>query len=213
MKTSPYVLTAFVCVALSGSISSADDLQPIEGEKARQIAKHLVDEANKIEKTPIRIDANTEKANGIHVPDKVGILVVPQKDLKESEELAAKFKTEKGASLAYLFMYHIVPVLNGKAVDNSQLRSVTFKDDDGREHKIHLLLLAVKLIDDDDYRLHAYGQGEQPLVDSKFAEGGSGAEPVTVEIKDRDETTHQGKLVVTVFGKYQASFQCGYRGD
>ncbi|MBI3462501.1 MAG: hypothetical protein HY000_05485 [Planctomycetes bacterium] len=191
-----------------------EDVTPIDSEQARAIAARLVQEANKFDKPQIKIDADPQKANGVHSPDKLGIMVVPQKDLKESEELSAKFKTEKGASLAYLFMYHVVPVIDGKPVETSQLRSVKLIGDNGTEHIVYVLLLAVRQPADDDYRLHAYGHLDKPLVDAKFAEvSASGPEPVACDIKEPNDQTKQGKLVVTVFGKYQASFQCGYKAD
>ena len=201
-------------LVISVRAASSDGLTPIEPDMAKAFGKRLSEEAAKLEKPQIKIEADSEKANGVHAPDKMGIIVVPQKDLKESEELAAKFKTEKGASLAYLFMYHVVPVIDGKAVDVSQLRSLKIEGDNGKVHTVYVMLLAVKQVSDDDYRLHAYGQGDKPLVDVKFSEGtGPGAEPVACEIKDPNEATQQGKLAVTVFGKYQASFTCAYKAD
>jgi hypothetical protein len=192
----------------------ADGLQPIEPEMARQFGKMLADAADKFDKPQIKIAADPDKATGLHVPEKVGLLVVPQKDLKESEELAEKFKTDKGASLAYLFLYNLVPVIDGKPVDASRLRSVEIADDNGMKHTVLVLLLAVRQLSDDDYRLQAYGHDEKPLVDAKFSEGaGPGTEPVAVEVKDLNEASHTGKLVLTVFGKYQAGFTCGHKAN
>lgn len=203
-----------VCLVLPVLAAVVDGLEPIEPDMAHRFGKILSDEADKITKPQIKITADPDKANGVHAPEKAGILVVPQKDLKESEELAEKFKTEKGASLAYLFLYNIVPVIDGQPVDASRLRSVELADDNGTKHKVYVLLLAVRQLSDEDYRLHAYGQDEKPLVDAKFSEAaGPGTDPVAVEVKDVNEATHQGKLVLTAFGKYQASFTCGHKAD
>ena len=203
-----------VCLVLPVLAAVIDGLEPIEPEMAHAFGKILSDEADKIDKPQIKITADPDKANGVHAPEKAGLLVVPQKDLKEGEELAEKFKTEKGASLAYLFLYHLVPVIDGQPVDPSRLRTVEIADDNGAKHKVYVLLLAVRQLSEDDYRLHAYGHGEKPLVDAKFSEGaGSGSNPVALEVKDLNESTHQGKLVLTVFGKYQASFTCGFKPE
>ncbi len=203
-----------VCLALPVLAAVVDGLEPIEAELAHRFGKLLADEADKVTKPQIKVTADPDKAVGLHVPEKVGILVVPQKDLKESEELAEKFKTEKGAALAYLFLYNLVPVIDGQPVDASRLRTVEIGDDNGMKHKVFVLLLAVRQLSDDDYRLQAYGHDEKPLVDAKFSEAaGPGAVPVAVEVKDVNEATHQGKLVLTVFGKYQASFTCGHKAD
>lgn len=214
MKKLVMSIPLVVCVVLPVLAAVVDDLEPIEAEMAHRFGKLLSDEADKIAKPQIKIIADPDKANGVHAPKKAGMLVVPQKDLKESEELAEKFKTEKGASLAYLFLYNLVPVIDNQPVDPSRLHTVELADDNGTKHKVYVLLLAVRQLSDDDYRLHAYGHDEKPLVDAKFSEGtGTGTEPVGVEVKDVNEAAHQGRLVLTVFGKYQASFICGHKAD
>ena len=206
-------LSLAVLLGLSFYTSAAvvqDALTAIEPEEARRVAEKLSDEAAEIEKPQVVVEADPDKAMGLHRPGRAGILIVPQKDLKEDEELAAKFKTERGAPLAQLFSYRIVPVIEGDFVDSSKLRTVNFTDDDGTDHPINLLLLAVRQVAEDDYRLHVYGQGEEPLVDVKFSQGaGTGHEPVAIQITDVQEG--QGTLVVTVFDKYQASFRVGYK--
>ena len=189
------------------------DLEAIPADLVQRLATQFSEQAGKIEKAKFKVDPDTDKANGVHVPRMLGTLIVPQKGLKESEELAAKFKMDPGAALAYLFIYHLVPKVDGKQVDANQLHSVKFTDDNGNEITVQVLLLAIRQLADDDYRLYAYGQDAKPLVDAKFAEGtGPGPVPAAVELKDVNETTREGKVVVTVFGKYQASFQVGYSG-
>lgn len=186
----------------------AADFESIPSDLAQQLATKISEDASKIDKLKFKVDADAEKANGFHVPAKVGALIVPQKDLKESEELAAKFKMDPGASLAYLFVYHLTPLVDGKPLNSDRFHSVTFTDENGGQHNLNLLLLSVRQLADDDYRLYVFGKDATPLVDVKFAEGtGPGPTPVAVEIKDVNETTREGKIVVTVFGKYQASFQ------
>jgi hypothetical protein len=103
-------------------------------------------------------------------------------------------------------------VINGTSADVSRLYTVKLTDDEGQDRAVQVLILAVRQLAEDDYRLYGYGHEEKPLVDARFAEGtGPGPEPVAVEVKEVNEQTQQGKLVVTVFGKYQASFTVGYR--
>ena len=215
MKALALSLAFFSVLSLSGMAGYRDDLEPVGKELAQKDGKQLSDEAAKFEKPQVKVEADPEKANGVHVPAKVGVLVVPQKGLEPNEELAAKFKTDRGASLAFLFLYNITPVIDGKPVDGSQLRSVKLTDDSGTEHTVHVLLLAVRQLADEDYRLHAYGHEDKPLVEARFSEGSPGQvpEPVAVDIKDPNVSTHQGKLVITVFGKYQASFTVGHKAQ
>jgi hypothetical protein len=192
-------------------VTSAADIEQIPSDLANQLSTQLSDKAGQLDGLKFKIDPQAEKGNGFHVPHKMGALIVPQKDLKESEELTAKFKMDPGASLAYLFVYHLVPVVDGKRLSADKFHSISLQTDDGANPTIHVLLLSVRQLADDDYRLYVFGKGANPLVDVKFAEGtGPGAEPVAVELKDPNEATREGKVVVTVFGKYQASFTAGY---
>ena len=214
MKALVLSVSAALALSLAAVAAVPDDLSPIEPELAKKFGKLLADQAAKFEKPQVKVEADADKANGVHVPEKVGVIIVPQKDLKESEELAAKFKAEKGTPLAFLFLYNVTPVIDGKPVDPSKIRSVKITDESGTDHTVYCMLLAVRQTSDDEYRLYAYGHDDKPLVDAKFSEGTRpDNEPVAVEIKDPNEQTHQGKLVVTVFGKYQASFTVGHKAD
>jgi hypothetical protein len=193
------------------SILGAAEFEAIPTELAQNLAQRFSEEVGKIEKLKFKVEADQEKANGFHIPGKVGALIVPQKGLKESEELAAKFKMDPGATLAYLFLFHMAPVVEKKRIPADQLHSITFDDNDGNQHSLQVLLLSVRQLADDDYRLYAFGKDAKPLIDVKFAEGtGPGATPVAVELKDVNQANREGKLVVTAFGKYQASFPAGY---
>jgi hypothetical protein len=189
----------------------AEDLDRIPADMAQNIGAQLVEKAAELDKLQVKIEPDSQKANGVHVPKKIGALIVPQKDLTESEELAAKFKVEAGAPLALLFLYHIVPVIDGKALDANKLRSITITDGEGVSHDVQVIPLAVRQLADDDYRLYGYGTDAKPVLDVKFAEGtGPGDEPVAVEIKDVNHSTRQGTVAITVFGKYQATFKAAH---
>lgn len=196
------------------TIVAAEEITTIPTELAQQLAVKIAEQAGKIEKLKFKIDPDSDKANGFHVPKKLGALIVPQKDLKEGKELAAKFKMDPGASLAYLFVHHVVPMVDGKRIESDRLPSVTIADDDGKEHVVHVLLLSARQLSEDDYRLYVFGKDGKQLVDAKFAEGtGPGPVPVAVELKNPNEATREGTIVVTVFGKFQASFPAGYTGE
>jgi hypothetical protein len=207
-----FSLSVVFGLALLSRLCGAADFEAIPQDLAQKLAVKISEDASKLEKLKFTVDADTEKANGFHVPGKVGALIVPQKGLKESEELAAKFKMDPGASLAYLFCYHMTPVVDGKPLSSDRFHSVTFNDEDGGQHELTLLLLSARQLSDDDYRLYVFGKDPKPLVDVKFAEGtGPGPTPVAVEIKDINESTREGNVVVTVFGKYQASFKATHK--
>jgi hypothetical protein len=209
------IATMSACLVFgAGSAASVDDpLEPIPAELIEKVGKRLIDETAKFDKPQVKIEAELSKAYGLHKPGEAGMLVVPQKDLKESEELAAKFKTEKGAPLAILFTYRLTPVVDGKVADDSRVREIKFIDDEGAARPVQAMLLSVRQVGD-DYRLYAWGYEDKPLVDAKFSQTDSGGpEPVGLSVKDLDEGTRQGTLVVTVFGKYQASIRMQHKAE
>jgi hypothetical protein len=210
-------MLALACVCLCLAVPAclvAQDLESIPTDQARAFGERLVELAEKVEGAQVKVEGDASLANGVHLPEELGILVIPQKDLKESEELAEKFKAEKGTPLAYLFAYRVVPVVDGKRVPASRLHTIKAVDGEGKEHQVQLLLLAVRQQADDDYRLYGYGTEATPIVNAKFSEGtASGSGPVVVTVKDTDEATREGTVVVTVFGKYQASFRAAQQEE
>lgn len=202
-----------VLLFVAPSTLLSQELEPFTDDEARNIATRLVGLAAEIEEPQIKISADIAQANGVHVPRELGLLVVPQQGLKESEELAAKFKTELGAPIGYLFAYRVVPIADGDAVESEKLRTLKMQTDDGEAFEVNVYLLAVRQLAAGDYRLHAHGSGKQPVVNASFAPATAlGSETVTVEINDVDSDKRQGTAVVTVFGKFQASFRVGHEG-
>ncbi len=209
-----FVHVAACLFVIFPTLLAAQELDTVQGEEAVKWGARLAKLAAKIEKPQVKIDPDPDRTNGVHVPDTLGLMVVPQKDLKESEELAAKFKEDAGAAIGYLFAYRVAPVIDGKTPDAGHLRNLKVTDDEGAEHSVHVFLLAVRQLAGDDYRLYVYGSDAKPLVDAKFSEGtGPGPEPVAVHVTDTDHQKQQGTVVVTLFGKYQARFLAKHTED
>lgn len=200
-----------IMVASMATLVRAQDLESIPSDKVRLFAEKLAEEAGKLDGLKIKIQADANQANGVHVKDMLGIIVVPQKDIKKGEESSANFKAEKGIPFAYLFSYKVVPIIDGKRVQADQLNTLKVSDNNGEERKVYVLPLTAKKLTDDDYRLQAYGCGDKPVVDAKFSSGEEvNSPPVKVEIEDADSSTNEGTIKVTVFGKYSASFRAAY---
>jgi hypothetical protein len=187
-------------------VQDDEELKPVEADLAHAIAERLATEAAGFEKPRLKIEPDCSKAVGLHVPEKTGLLLAPQKDLAEGE--SEGYDKETGKPLGYLFLYRILPLADGKKLDPAGLPTVTIKNDDGKEFVIPTLLLSVRRLADDDWRLYAFGKGEKPVLDLKFAAGaGPGEKPVGVQMKELDGK--KDTLVVTVFDKYQARMPMG----
>ena len=189
------------------SSAMAEDLEILDPQIAQAFAQALTEAAGKIEKPQVKIDADVEKACGVHL-DQVGLIIVPQKDITPENEAV---NSDPGAPLAHLFMSPgFAPVIDDKPVDVAKLRSLTFAGQDGAEHKVNYLALAARHTDDDVWHLYAYGADEKPLLDIQVGEGsGPGTQPLALEVKDLENNT--GNAVITIFDQYQASFKLNYK--
>jgi hypothetical protein len=173
-----------------------EELSPVEAELARGIGERLAKDAKEFEKPRIRIEGDSSLAVGLHVPEKLGLLLVPQKGLKEED--AEGYDAETGKPLGYLFLYKMGVVVDGKTVERDRLHRVDITNDEGKAFAIPTLLLSVRRLANDEWRLYAFGKGEMPVLDSKFAPGsGTGDKPVSVQLKAVDG--RKDTLVITVF--------------
>jgi len=197
-------LTALVLLA-SASGAAAETLNEMDPFTAQTYAQYLVEIMDDVEGQQVKVDANPESALGLAAGGE-GVILVPVKGLKAGEEHSEVY-TENGASLAYLFLSpRFNPVLDGKQVAQDKLHTVTYTDDSGSEKKATCLILTVRNTAD-TWHLYAYGKDAKPLIDAQFSESSEEADsPVAIGSTSAEDET---SLVVTVFGKYAASFKIG----
>ena len=196
---------------LSAVALAQAELETIDSETAKQVAEQFSEQVQKFKKPQVKVEPDPSKANGVHKPEEAAVLIVPQKDLTE-DKLRDAAKSKAGAGVAFLFTYRLVPVVNGTGVAIEKMRSVTYTNDNGDQTAIHCLILAVRQVSDKDRRLYVYGTDSKPLIDIPLSKNaGPGTQPVAVEIKEIQD--QEGKLFVTLFDKYQASFKVMHQPD
>ncbi|TWU11931.1 hypothetical protein CA54_07430 [Symmachiella macrocystis] len=197
-----------VCVSMSATVAMAQDLSELDGDTTAEYAQHLTEQFNKIEDHQVKVEVDPEKAVGLS-DEMEGIIVVPAKDLKEGEPNEA-VHTEQGAGLAYLFCSpRFDPIIDGKKIDAKKLRTFKYMDDSGIEKTATCMILAVRNVEGDDWRLYAYGAEKKPVIDAKFADAAEAPEGnLTIAVKDAKGKKQM--LVVTLFGKYAAEFAIGH---
>ena len=60
--------------------------------------------------------------------------------------------------------------------------------------------------------MYVYGSGKKPLIDVKFFDAEDEKKgPMALHVQDVSDG--KGTLVVTAFGKYEASFEIGHKFD
>ncbi len=190
-----------------GDEDEEEGIQPVPAEAARAIGKALLEAA------PVNFAGDPSQAVGVFAKDDekiLGMILVPVNGLNEED---AEMEIGDSAPLALLFTSApILPAADGRFIDRDRLHGVTFTDDEGSEHDVNCMMLVVKRIAEDDYRLYGIGRNaNEPLVDGRFGDGeGPGQAPLAVEVKDIDEESETAAVVITVFNKYQAAFRAGH---
>ena len=202
-----------IAVGLALCVSSAlgQGLERMDSQKARDIAELLAEKAAQIEAPQVRVKADPSRAVGLtHKQD--GILVIPKKGLDENEKNGNNdVTTQQGAGMGLLFMTSaFCPIVDGKPASADMLRTLKVVDRQGQERTVTCLLLAVRQMPEDNWRLLVYGAGKDPLLNVAFDEAqrpNSG--PIAIDVEDVSPSG--GTLAVTVFGKYKAGFKVAYQ--
>ena len=160
MRMLTHCLVALGWLTLSGGVFAQESLEKIEGKAAKKVATQFAEQVQKFDKPQVKISPDITTANGVHKPEKSGVLVIPQKGL------------------------------TAQSLAKDQLRSVSFAGDDGGEIEISCMLLIVRELPDKGLRLFVYGKGPKPLLSAKLAKSaGPGIKPLAVEVKDIEAET------------------------
>lgn len=204
-------IAACAACAFGAASAVAEDLEILDPQISQAFAQVLAEAAEKIEKPQVKIAGDVEKACGVH-KEQVGLILVPQKDLKP-EEIPDGVNSDPGAPLGHLFMSKgFAPVIDGKPVDPAKLRTVKFTGQDGNEQEVLYLALTARHTDDDVWHLYGYGTDEKPVVDAQIGEGaGPGTQPLALEVKDLEDNT--GTAYVTIYDRFQTSFKINFKAE
>ncbi len=187
------------------SVSYAEDLESLAPELSQEIAKQL---SEKFEKEnadlQVKFAVDSTLAAGFHAGSD-GLIVVPAKGLKDGD-IDPAVETECGAGLCYLFLSKCyAPLVNGEPVDGKKLRQVKFMGPDGTDSEAICMLVSVKHVGGDDWRLLCFGADKEPVISSPFGEAtGSGDTPLSIKVSDAKD--QKANLALTLFSKYSASF-------
>ena len=210
--TTKYSALAALGMVLCVSPAFAQELAPLEADIVQMYASILTENYSKLEGKQVEVEPDIDGATGLALGME-GIIIVPTKGLDPETAIGnPAAQSETGAPLAIVFMSpRFNPLVDGKAVDEDKLRTITFEDGEGNEQKATMLLISARNVEGDDWRMNVFGSGEKPLVEAQFG----GAE----DIPDEEETLailvgepkdNKAMLTVRVFGLYTASFEIGH---
>ncbi len=205
-------IAALAAGAVGTASAVAEDLEILDPQISQAFAQVLSDAVNNVENAAVKVECDIDNACGVH-RDQIGLILVPQKDLK-AEEIPDGVNSDPGAALGVLFMSDgFIPVIDDKPIEKSKLGSLEITGQDGSEQKVNYLILAARHTDDDVWHLYGYGTDEKPVLDAQIGEGfGPGTMPLALEVKDLDDEDN-GTCYVTIYDMYQTSFPLAYKGE
>jgi len=200
-------IATLVACAFTSTAIMAEDLEVLDPQLAQAIGQALAEAAEKLEKCPVKIEGDIEKATGVH-KEQTGLILVPQKDIAPENDAV---NSDPGAPLGHLFMSPgFAPVIDGKPVDVAKLKQINVMTPDGNEMKVTYIPLAARHTDDDVWHLYGYGADDKVLIDAQIGEGaGPGTQPIALEVKDLEDNT--GTAFVTIFDRFQCNFKLNYK--
>jgi len=216
--TKTTALIAPICLALFASPAFAEELKKMDADTAGVYGRFLSEQFAKVKDLQRKVEIDLEKAVGLTAGGE-GIILVPTKKLKKGKE-HPDAKTKQGAALAYLFLSpRFNPLKDGKSYESKKLRTVVLEGGD-RKITATALVLALRHVKDDEWRLYVYGSEEKPLIDVRIFEAdddqkGSGQNKTNTPLDVHVQDVKDGKaaLVITVYGKYEASLPIGHKFD
>ncbi len=202
-------VAALAAGAFGTTSAVAEDLEVLDPQIAQAFAQVLCEVAEKVENPQVKVEGDLNTACGVH-REQIGLILVPQKDLKP-EEIPDAVNSDPGAPMGHLFMSEgFAPIIEGKRLDKSKMRSLPITGQDGTEQTVSYLSLAARHTDDDVWHLYGYGTDEKPVLDVQIGEGiGPGTMPLALEVKDVEDDA--GTCYVTIYDRFQTSFKVGYK--
>ena len=187
------------------SVSQGEELEKMAPEMSQLYAMHLTDVFKKEHKDlQTKFEVDPSQASGLRAGND-GIVAVPIKGLKEGE-IDPAVESETGAGLCYLFLSPcFTPTIGGKPVDTEKLRRIKIDNGQGSGIEAICMIVTVKHIDGDDWRLFGFGNEKKPILSAQFDESAQGADKsLAIAVKERSKK--ELALEFTLHKKYAASF-------
>lgn len=199
------VCLTMVAVLGFGSMARAADLEQMPAEMSQLYAQHLSEKFNKEnQERQAKFEVDPSQSSGLRLGQD-GIILVPAKGLKEGT-IDPAVETETGAGLGYLFLSPcFVPLVEGKPIDAKKLRSIKFDNGQGMEREAICLLVTVKHVQGDEWRMFGFGTEKTPVVNSQF-DLASGTVDKSLSLQVKDAKDKQANLELILHKKYGTSF-------
>jgi hypothetical protein len=196
----PVLTAALLACVLAGASARADEVQRIDDDKAKEVAKALADVASKLA-LPVKTSLDGKSGTGLHA-GKMGVFVMPDAKLTAD----ALKKHDKGVlPVGVLVMTDAITVTAAdKPVPAKDHLTAEVKAGD-ETHNVNVLTLAVAKVAERPVLL-VYAKGKKPVVVAELTESEEKTDH-TLDVSARKAGDDRAVLTLNVLGKYRASVQ------
>lgn len=173
--------------------------EPIPLEKAQKGARMLTRSLAQTSDLPLAADVDLEKPHAFKAGD-VAVMIIPDRHLSADAISGAK---DAVVPLGQLWMYHLVPRLNGQAIATDKLRTLVVTDD-GKDMRVQMYLIGAAKNAQGALELALYTKDKEPVARIPIVSGLSAKQDLPLEIFGHKEDDQSGILTINILGQHRA---------
>jgi hypothetical protein len=196
-------VAALSALTLAGAarVALAVDAEAIPEEFAQQFAPFVVQLVQQqVPDPPVKVDPVPEKSQGMHIPDSLGVVVMPDRALDANAVSGAKDKKVPAGLL--LTRALTIKGKNG-AVPADQLSLLDFME----QFKLPVMFLEVKGAEEKRHLLIHSKPGKDPLAEVELKKGGENRPSLQVKLSEVEVVKKSARLTFFVPGGYEGTIE------
>ena len=168
---------------------------------AQKYAQILVKTVESAKNLALKVELDPDKPTGLKAGE-AGALVIPDKNL--SAEKIAKAGAEF-VPAGHLWMRHVGPSKNDRALPNSDLRTLTVTAGDSSADA-QIYVLGIRKADGGKTEVALFGKGKEPVISVALEKATSSSE-APIQVEGRKTGDGSGILTLVFFGKQKAEIK------
>ena len=199
------LLLTLTALTLAHSVQAQE---PVPLENAQKGARMLTQTLTTASDLPLAIDVDLEKPNAFKAGE-VAVMVIPDKHL--TAEVLSGVK-EAVVPLGQLWLYNLVPRLNGQLAAADKLRTLTVRDNE-KDMRVQLYLIGAARNAQGALELVLYAKDKDPLARLPLRAGSGAAQDLPLQVSGHKEDEKTGLLTISILGKQIAEMLLQLPGE
>ena len=173
--------------------------EPVPLDKAQKGARMLTGSLTTTTYLPLATEVDLEKPHAFRAGE-VAAMIIPDKHLSAEALSGTK---EAVVPLGQLWIYNLVPRLNGQPTAADKLRTLTVRDNE-KDMRVQLYLIGAARNAQGALELVLYGKDKEPLARLPLRPGSGSAQDLPLQISGHKEDENTGLLTISILGQHVA---------